>query len=337
MYWPMVLCALAGVSSAAIGINSRVARGEDSQAFTDRTTAGKDFAVQGEYSGVCTSADGKPSKCGIQVIALGDGKFQLVRYAGGLPGDGWNQTTPPTRTEGQFRDGAIALESERQKLRVADGLVTVMNDAGGKLGELKQIERKSPTLGAKPPSGAVVLFDGKSADEFQDGKLTDDGLLPVGVVSKQKFGDFQLHLEFRTPFMPQARGQARGNSGLYLQNRYEVQILDSFGLEGKDNECGGIYAARPPKVNMCFPPLSWQTYDIDFTAARFDETGKKSKNAVVSVRHNGVLIHEKLELPTFTPGGEGKEAPAPGPLQLQNHGNPVNFRNIWVLPKEKSI
>ena len=179
----------------------------------------------------------------------------------------------------------------------------------------------------------IVLFDGTSADKWNGGHLTEDGLLAVGCTSKQSFKDFQLHIEFQTPFMPTARGQGRGNSGVYLQNRYELQVLDSFGLEGQNNECGGFYQIKTPDVNMCFPPLAWQTYDIDFTAARFDDAGKKTKNAIVNAQHNGVTIHDKFELPHLTPGGLPQEAPGEGPFMLQNHGNPVRFRNIWVVEK----
>ena len=132
--------------------------------------------------------------------------------------------------------------------------------------------------------------------------------------------------------MPNDRGQARGNSGVYVQSRYEVQVLDSFGLEGKDNECGGIYSVGAPRVNMCYPPLTWQTYDIDFRAARYDSEGKKTENARVTVRHNGVLIHHDVELPKHTPGRHA-EAPEPDGLFLQDHGNPVVFRNIWVVER----
>ena len=131
--------------------------------------------------------------------------------------------------------------------------------------------------------------------------------------------------------MPLARGQARGNSGLYVNGCYEVQMLDSFGLEGKDNECGGIYKVGAPAVNMCFPPLAWQTFDVDFTAAKYQD-GKKVKNARITVRHNGVVIHDDRELPAATPGGCGKES-EPGPIFLQNHGNPVRYRNIWAVKK----
>jgi hypothetical protein len=103
-------------------------------------------------------------------------------------------------------------------------------------------------------------------------------------------------------------------------------------LEGEDNECGGIYSMAKPAVNMCFPPLAWQTYDIDFTAARFDEDGNKMKNARVTIKHNGVVIHDDLELPHGTPG-RYPEGPEPQGLFLQDHGNPVVFRNIWVVEK----
>lgn len=134
--------------------------------------------------------------------------------------------------------------------------------------------------------------------------------------------------------MPKETGQARGNSGVYLQDRYELQVLDSFGLKGVDNECGGIYKEASPKVNMCFPPMAWQTYDIDFTAPEFDAAGKKTKPAKVTIKHNGVVIHDGLELKSNTPGGFFKtEVPEPGSLYLQNHGDPVVFNNIWIISK----
>ena len=118
-----------------------------------------------------------------------------------------------------------------------------------------------------------------------------------------------------------------------MQNRYELQVLDSFGLEGENNECGGFYQIKEPAVNMCFPPLAWQTYDVDFTAARF-EGDKKVKNARVTIKHNGVTIYEDFELPNLTPGGAPHGAPGKGPFQLQAHGNPVTYRNIWVVEKK---
>ena len=166
--------------------------------------------------------------------------------------------------------------------------------------------------------------------------MSDDKLLMEGVTSNELFGSFKLHLEFRLPFQPFARGQGRGNSGLYMQGRYETQILDSFGLKGKHNECGGVYTISPPAVNMCFPPLVWQTYDIDYTAATYDDAGKKVNHARMTVLHNGVKVHDNLELDHATTAHPVKEGPEPGPIYLQNHGNPVRFRNIWVLPSKES-
>ena len=179
------------------------------------------------------------------------------------------------------------------------------------------------------------MFDGKTADNFKGGRMTEDGLLIEGATSKQKFGDFKLHIEFRLPYKPAARGQGRGNSGVYMQGRYEVQVLDSFGLEGKRNECGGIYSIKDPDVNMCLPPLSWQTYDVDFTAAKFDASGKKVKDAHMTVRHNGVVIHKDVKLPKRTTAAPVREGKDPGPLYLQSHGNPVRFRNIWIVETNK--
>ena len=300
--------------------------------FTDPANAGPDFACQGEYVGT-VATDLGDIKVGVQVIALGDGKFRAVGCMGGLPGEGWDQTEVPS-AEGQLKDGAVVfnyVESGNAAATLKDGQL-VVKEGEKVIATLKKVDRKSPTLGQKPPEGAVVLFDGTSADKFEKGRMTKDGLLMEGADSKQKFQSFQIHLEFRLPFQPYDRGQGRGNSGFYAQGRYEVQILDSFGLEGKDNECGGIYQVAKPKVNMCFPPLSWQTYDVDYTAAEFKD-GKKVKNARMTVRHNGVLIHENVELPHATVASIVKEGPEPGPIHLQNHGNPVRFRNIWVVEK----
>ena len=136
------------------------------------------------------------------------------------------------------------------------------------------------------------------------------------------------------PLMPAARGQGRANSGCYMQGRYEVQILDSFGLSGENNECGGIYTIAKPSVNMCLPPLTWQTYDVDYTAAKFDADKKKTANAKLTVRHNGVLIHENVELPKGTTAAPVAEGPEPGPIYIQDHGNPIRFRNIWLVEKK---
>lgn len=303
--------------------------GEDI-AVLDPSKADADFAVQGEYSGKIT-LDGSDIKLGIQLVAKGEGKLLGVAYMGGLPGDGWDGMEP-RRGEGNVKDGLLAFTPDAE-VKVKDGVITIRDNDNMLLGECNKITRTSPTLGEKPPAGAIVLFDGKSADQFTNGKLDGD-LLIQGVTSKKLFQSFTLHLEFLLSYMPTAQGQKRANSGCYCQGRYEVQILDSFGLSGENNECGGIYEIKKPNVNMCFPPLSWQTYDIDFTAAKFDSSGKKTDDATVTVKHNGVLIHKDVKLPKSTRAAPVAEGPEAGPIYLQDHKNPVRFRNIWIVERK---
>jgi 3-keto-disaccharide hydrolase len=322
---------LLGLAAVAWGLSSALAAEKPAgDTFTDAAKAGPDFEVQGEYVGEIE--EGGKKKAGAQVIALGDGKFEAVLYKGGLPGNGWKDGDDKTKIQGETKEGVTTFVKGGKNAKLKDGALTLYNSGGTVVGTLKKTVRKSPTLGAKPPEGATVLFDGKSADKFKGGRVVMGDLLAVGCETAEKFGDHTLHIEFRTPFMPKARGQGRGNSGVYPQGRYEVQVLDSFGLEGENNECGGIYQIAKPAVNMCYPPLSWQTYDIDFTAAKYDADGKKTKNARITVKHNGVVIHDDLELPKGTPGKDA-EGPGPGALFLQDHGNPVHFRNIWVVKK----
>lgn len=298
--------------------------------YVDPNNAGPDFTIQGEYLGVVDADGGR--NWGVQIIAQGKDSFQLIGYPGGLPGDGYRNGDPTKLATGKRQSGSIKFEGDDFSAEILGGQVKVTNKNGDKLATLMRIRRESPTLGQKPPEGATVLFDGSSADNFTGGSITADKLLRADCSSKATLGDHFLHIEFRTPFKPEARGQARGNSGVYVQSRYEMQVLDSFGLSGEDNECGGIYNIAKPTINMCFPPLSWQTYDIEFKAARFESSGKKSANARITVRHNGVLIHDNLELSKATPGRE-KEADSPAPLYLQGHGNPVVYRNIWVISR----
>ena len=209
--------------------------------------------------------------------------------------------------------------------------------------------KDAPSVAA--PSGAIVLFDGKSLDGWakRDGKpaawkLLEGGIMQVNggdIVSKQKFdGTFKLHVEFRVPYMPKASGQGRGNSGVYLQGRFEVQILDSYGIKSTHHDCAGIYSVAAPLVNVCKAPTVWQTYDIIFQAPRCAD-GKIAEPGVMTVHHNGVLIHDKVrlarkkgdkeEIVTNTTAGLGGDPCTPGPILLQDHGNPVQFRNIWLV------
>ncbi len=315
---------------------SDVKKKDDRKVFISPDDAGDDYALQGEYSGSIKAGDGEV-KLGVQVIALGDGKFRAVAYPGGLPGDGWKKELLNFQAEAERDGDAIRFSLPGQGSgELTSSRISIKNSEGDVIGDIPKVTRKSTTLGKMPPKDAVVLFDGSTADHFEGGRLSDDKLLMEGVTSKELFGSFKLHLEFRLPFQPFARGQGRGNSGCYMQGRYETQILDSFGLKGEHNECGGVYTISPPAVNMCFPPLAWQTYDVDYTAATYDDAGKKVKHARMTVLHNGVKVHDNLELDHATTAHPVKEGPEPGPIYLQNHGNPVRFRNIWVLRSKES-
>lgn len=292
-----------------------------------------DFLLQGEYTGKLTVEDGM--KVGAQIIAMGKGKFGGQFYMGGLPGDGADQKLPLVEAM-QKNDGSVLFPGNEADGLLKDGVISILYN-GDEIGQLKKVTRKSKTLNKKPPKDAMVLFDGKSTEHFESAVL-DKKFLAFdpkgrGATSKEKFGSHSLHIEFRLPYMPEASGQGRGNSGIYLQGRYEVQMLDSFGLKGADNECGGIYKISKPKTNMCYPPLTWQTYDIDFTAAEYDKESKVVKNPKMTVKHNGVEIHKDLELPHHTTAAPNKAGPEDGPIYLQNHGNPVRYRNIWVVKK----
>jgi Domain of Unknown Function (DUF1080) len=300
------------------------------EVFTDPSKASPDYLIQGEYAG-----DG----WGVQVIALGDATFRAVLHRGGLPGDGWNGSAR-IQIDGKRAANGVTFTGANATFRIPD----VRTDSNPELsgltdkGEhftLKKIHRTSPTAGAKPPENALILFDGRDAEQWLGARIEGEKVLPMGTKTKRNFTNFTMHLEFILPFMPAARGQKRGNSGVYLQDRYEIQVLDSFGLKGEANECGAIYTKTKPAVNMCYPPLTWQTYDVEFESAKFDSSGRKLKNAVTTVKHNGVLIHDHVQIDG--PTGRGRpESPAGGPIFLQDHGNPVFFRNIWVLERTLS-
>lgn len=194
---------------------------------------------------------------------------------------------------------------------------------------VKPVTRTNPSLGTKPPKGAKVLFDGGDMSQWKHPNKTAEGDLKAGTETIAEYRDFQLHVEFWMPLMPTKKGQDRANSGVYLQNRYEIQVLDSFALEGSKNECGSIYEYRAPSVNACLPPEVWQSYDLEFRAARF-ENGKKVKSAWIRAVQNGIVIHDGVEIPKQT-GYGWKEGPEPGPIHLQDHGSAVIYRNIWIV------
>lgn len=194
------------------------------------------------------------------------------------------------------------------------------------------------------PSDAVVLFDGTSLDAFskmdgsEAGWRIEDGVLVIqpgagSIISKRQFGDAQFHVEFATPVEAAGESQGRGNSGVYVQGRYEVQVLDSFKSSTyPTGQCGAIYGQHIPLVNACRGPGQWQSFDIVFQAPRFDDEGKRVAEARMTVLHNGVVIHVDAAVDGPTGSAPFAEAPGDGPLYLQDHGNPVRYRNIWVRP-----
>lgn len=307
---------------------------QQSEPITDAAQAGVDFQLQGEYVGRVSDAasNGASRGVGLQVVALGEGRFKARMYPGGLPGAGWDRSSSSDST-GERDDRTLTLDAGAQKIRIVGGRGAIMDSAGRQIGMLQKTNRISPTLGWNAPKGADVVFNGEGVDMLTNGRTTPNDLLMEGADFKKTYRDYTLHLEFRLPYMPAAGGQRRANSGVYLQSRYEVQILDSFGLDGAANECGALYKLEPPLLNMCYPPLSWQTYDIQFTSPRFDEEGNKTDNARITVLHNGVIVHNDFEIPDKT--GNGKpETEELLPIRLQNHGDPVRFTNIWILDHE---
>ncbi len=207
---------------------------------------------------------------------------------------------------------------------------------------------------AKAPEGAIVLFDGteKTAANWTDTKGGETKWKLAGgalectkgsgyIQTKEQFGSCQLHIEFATPSEVKGDGQGRGNSGVFLMGRYEIQVLDSYdNTTYPDGQCGALYGRAKPKVNASRKPGEWQTYDITFHRPLFDEKGNVTRKAKFHVVHNGHVIHDNLELS----GGTGWRGPHSiseykahgdtGPLQMQDHGNPVRFRNIWIKKLE---
>jgi hypothetical protein len=205
---------------------------------------------------------------------------------------------------------------------------------------------------ADAPSDAVVLFDGKDLARWEGGngrpaawKVENGAMVatPKGgnIRTRQRFPDFQLHLEFATPTPAVGTSQGRGNSGVLINNEYEVQVLDSYRAKTyPDGQCGALYGQSPPLVNACRPPGEWQTYDITFESPRWDKDGKLVKKATVTVIQNGVVIHNHREfightdgiggVPWRSLGKYGRPEPPEAFIELQYHGHPVRYRNVWI-------
>ncbi|MGQ9731064.1 MAG: 3-keto-disaccharide hydrolase [Candidatus Zipacnadales bacterium] len=199
----------------------------------------------------------------------------------------------------------------------------------------------SPTLGAPPPPGAVILFDGESMANWTqmdgspakwpvaEGAMTSRG---GDIMSREHHKDVYLHLEWREPDMPEAAGQGKGNSGVMLQGRYEIQVLDCYRVENPGTgDCGAIYGQHAALVNAYRPPLEWQTFDVFFRAPRFDEAGQLLEHARFTVLQNGIVIQNNVQVTGTNYGPKDADLSTAGPLVLQDHGCPVEYRNIWLV------
>ena len=291
----------------------------DARTWTSPGTAAKEFPgfdLMGEYV-----KDGE----GVQVTPA-EGKFYVSFFPGGLPGGGWDGS----EIKHQWFD---------------------QNGTSDVLTGYQKVERSSKLKFPKPPAEAIVLFDGEKHDHWAFGKVKNSFLIAGAKTRRDDFKDLKLHFETRIVFKPELplAHPDRGNSGVFLAGAYEVQICDTFGVDfapdrwkkdrvrKKPNTwCGGIYGLKKADVNVCLPPLAWQSFDINFTAARFD-ADRKISDARMTVFQNGALIHDDVALERGT--GGGREGPRPevalGPISFQNHHSPNEFRNIWVVERKQ--
>jgi hypothetical protein len=301
----------------------------------------------GAYEGTYQADPSHTTKATAKVIAEGPGYYRVVLQAEPLASDepsaqfeiyGVQQGTKVNlfgRANAGYWHGTIA----------ADRLVADPGYYGIGL-ELKKTARPSPAEGAQPPAGAVVLLpfspgQAPDASAWTGGawKPLDDGSLQCNpgkgsITTKQNFGDIKLHVEFWLPLMADSFGQGRANSGVIINNIYEIQVLDSFGLVPSTGDCGAIYSQNRPRVNASLPPEQWQTYDITFRAPRMNPDGSVKEKARVTVEHNGIKVQDNVAIEGATAGHEPGKPPAnvaTGPLQLQDHGNRVRYRNVWLV------
>ena len=345
---------------------------EAAKRLFDPASVGVELKLQGEYLG----GDGA-SRVGVQVVARGDRMFHALVLQGGLPGDGWDGGR-----YGLLESGV--LEGDRVEFRSAgdDGATATLDlkgltlrRAGSELA-LRRVDRKSATLGMRAPKGGVVLFgagrDGMEAFEARkdiEGMTAPtmyEGQMMAGAVTKQRFKDLTLHVEFMTGWEPENIPWRRADAGIYLMSRYEVAVGDSFGfdfdltgsagpvsprlfceklkasrfpvltgarLQGAPRVCGSVFTYPSKVPNACLPPLVWQTFDIDFTAPRFGADGKKQSDAVLSVRLNGHQTVDKQTVARPTPHGFKGPEEADGPIWFEAFGRRVLYRNVWVLER----
>ena len=370
LFTGLILCLLVVMPGEALAQTLDKAAEAAAKKLFDRHSIGIELKMQGEYVG----RDGdKP--VGVQVVARGGKEFHALVLEGGLPGDGWDGGRYGLLESRPISEGRAEFRSPNDE---SWGAVLDENGLTLKRGDrktlLKRVERKSDTLGLQPPSGAIVLFGGMkpNVDAFEERKdiegqtspLMFEGNMMAGAVTKRRFRDYMLHVEFMTGWEPKNIPWRRADAGIYMLARYEVAIGDSFGFDfdlsgatspnrprlvgDKDTPskfpeaklstaprvCGSVFTYQSKVPNACLPPLVWQTLDIEFTAPRFDDDGKKTSKAVISVKLNGHQTVDKLEVNGPTPHGfKGPETPD-GPIWFEAFGRRVLYRNIWVVERQ---
>lgn len=334
---------------------------------TQRTVCASDRdLIQGNWTGDWTlDKDAGGGKQTAKVVALGQGDYlgSFTAYDGS---EQQNETFKfnirgTSDTEGNVHFETTIPLGDRLgtfewKAVIKDGKFTGRytnnkNYTGGFT--LKREEKNVDSLGMKPLPGAVVLFDGKSFDQWRrlDGQpiLWEivDGAMRINpsvklkgevvtshLVSKTTFKSAQIHLEYRTPFLPDARDQTRGQSGLFLNGCYEIQILDSFGVEASDEVAGAIFKRKAPSQNVSLPPLEWQSLDITYQGPKFSDDGKIKTPGEITMLHNDVMVLESVRLQERTEGAHRKPSAEPFGLMLEDAGHSVEFRNIWLVDLE---
>ena len=277
-----------------------------------------------------------------QVVSLGRGRYK-IRLATKL----FMRCPVLAIIETTLKKGVLKFNEQGYQGEIRDGRFTGARRSGKITFEMTKLIYESPTLGAAPPENATVLFDGTNFDAWDNSEgwvITEEGAMMVtpdtsDLVSKEKYKNLKLHVEFRTPFQPKERGQSRGNSGVFVQDVYEVQVHDSFGHEGCFDECGALYKVSAPYVNAALPPTHWQTYDITYRAARFNEAGVVEEYPRMTVLHNGYVIQKDQEIPEITAWTEEERLKPPpnasGTIKLQSHGaHYVQYRNIWMVEEK---
>ncbi len=300
--------------------------------------------VTGIYEGSWKTKSGKGDLVS-QIRPLGDGVydgFVLLKQGGKTVAVCKVASTKPA-TQGSLVLNGMSSGSKANSLMGGqiNASLSGKRFTGGLAGEIgegtfkaKKVDKKSKTLGAKPPKGAIVMDQSKWRNFHW--QVNPDGSWQVqkdNLNTTEKLVDFQLHVEFRTPLMAKSKEQGRGNSGVYLQSVYEVQVLDSFGLYPLQiNDCGSIYGVKTAPGNACLPPTQWQTYDITYEHG----DGTAANPPIITVKHNGQVTIDHAKVPADKIGqGGGGGNPNGGFLMLQNHGNPVQYRNIWAVSLQK--